>query len=72
MKRFILSLPEELLMALHRSARERGVSASAIAREAIEKEVCAPQPWPAGVGMFDSGCTDTSRLASEGRVPPRS
>lgn len=71
MKRFAFSMSEELFAALQRRARERGTSVAAVLREAAEKDVLPPQPWPEGAGMFSSGYTDTSRLASEGRVPPR-
>jgi hypothetical protein len=65
MKRFVFSLPEDLFLALQRRARERGTSAASVVRDAIEKEVCPPQPWPAGAGMFASGHRDTARRAGE-------
>jgi hypothetical protein len=65
MRRFVLSLPEELFLALQRRAKERKVSVAAVLRDAAEKEVCPPQPWPEGVGAFRSGDGSLSRRASE-------
>ena len=65
MKRFILTIPEDVLTALHRKAKERGQSAAAVARGAIEREVCLPQPWPEGEGEFASGETDLGRRVGE-------
>jgi metal-responsive CopG/Arc/MetJ family transcriptional regulator len=36
MKRITISVPEDLMAALHREARRRGVTLSQVAREAIE------------------------------------
>ena len=78
MKRFILSLPEELFLALQRRAEDRGVSAAAVAREAIKKEVTPPQPLPKSIGIGHSGHSDTSVLIGEeparydsSRYPPK-
>ena len=71
MKRFVLSMPDDLFLALQRRAKERGISMAAVVREAAEREVQPQQPWPKGVGKYRSGYSDTSVLASEGRVPPR-
>lgn len=65
MKRLAVPLSEELFSALQRRASERGVSLAEVAREAIQREVAPLQPWPKGIGMFASGHTDTSRLASD-------
>ena len=65
MRRFILTIPEDVLAALHRRAKERGQSAAAVARLAIEKEVSVPQPWPKGEGEFASGDTDLARRAGD-------
>jgi hypothetical protein len=65
MKRFILSLPEELFLALQRRAQDRGVSAAAVVRDAIQKEVAPPQPFPKGIGIGRSGLPNLGRLASE-------
>ena len=72
MKRFVLSLPEDLFLALQKRARERGTSVAAVLREAAEKDVCPPRPKPRSIGMASSGHTDTSVLAGEIRPKPRS
>jgi hypothetical protein len=53
-------------------AAERRTSMAAIIREALEEkaETAEPRPELTLIGIADSGHTDTSRLASEGPVPP--
>jgi hypothetical protein len=52
-------------MARDRSQRKRKPQAK-LDRQAIRKDAAAnPPPLPAGMGMFDSGRTDTSRNYKE-------
>lgn len=50
-------------------AAERRTSMASIIREAIEEKTRKTRPKPR-LGLFDSGHTDTSELASRGPVPP--
>lgn len=83
MERTTISLPSDLHRKLRILAAERGVSMAAIIREAVEKEMRKEpatnaseadkpykRPKPKSIGIAASGYTDTSRLASEGPVPP--
>jgi predicted transcriptional regulator len=72
MRRTTISLPDDLRKRLRFIAAERGVSMATVIREAVEKEAAQHRPKPKSIGIADSGHTDTSRLASEGRTPPRS
>jgi hypothetical protein len=52
-------------MARNESRRKRAQRAE-LDRQAIRKNACAkPPPLPAGLGMFDSGRTDTSQNYKE-------
>jgi hypothetical protein len=78
MERATVSLPPDLLKRLRHMAAERHTSVASIIREAIEekaakqgpKSPAGQRPKPTVFGMGDSGHTDTSKLASEGPVPP--
>jgi hypothetical protein len=70
MERTTISLPRELIVKLRVMAAERRTSMAAIIREALEEKAKSERPKPTFLGMIDSGHTDTSRLASEGPVPP--
>ena len=68
MKRVTVLLPEDLLKKLRLMAKDRGVSFSALAREAIEAKVGLynPNPGPpSSLGIGASGYTNTARLASD-------
>jgi metal-responsive CopG/Arc/MetJ family transcriptional regulator len=69
-ERTTISLPRELIVKLRVMAAERRTSMAAIIREALEEKANSHRPKPTFLGMIDSGYTDTSRLASEGPVPP--
>jgi hypothetical protein len=68
-ERTTISLPRELIIRLRVMAAERRTSMAAIIREAIEEKAALQRPKPK-LGIFDSGHTDTSRLLSEGPIPP--
>ena len=72
MERTTISLPHEVIVRLRVMAAERRTSMAAIIREAIEEktEARGTRPELTLVGIADSGYSDTSRLASEGPVPP--
>jgi plasmid stability protein len=70
MERTTISLPREVIVRLRIMAAERRTSMSAIIREAIEEKAAAKRRPTPKLGIFDSGYTDTSRIASEGPVPP--
>jgi predicted transcriptional regulator len=69
MERTTISLPRELIIKLRIMAAERRTSMAAIIREALEEKTTLQRQKPK-LGIFDSGHTDTSRLLSEGPVPP--
>jgi hypothetical protein len=69
MERTTISLPHELIVELRVMAAERRTSMASIIREAIEEKTRKTRPKPR-LGLFDSGHTDTSELASRGPVPP--
>lgn len=72
MQRTTIMASDDVLTQLKRLARDRGVSLGAIIREALAEKAQTAFPRPRSIGSGDSGLADTSRLASEGRVPPRS
>ncbi len=72
MERTTVVLPNELRQRLRRIAAERGVSMATVIREALEEKANHHRPKPLSIGIFDSGHTDTSRLAGEIRPKPRS
>lgn len=69
MKRTTIMADEETLERLRGIARDRGVSFAEIAREALEAKAKQYRPKPRWIGMFDSGYTDTSELATEPAPP---
>lgn len=64
MQRTTIVAPEELLERLRRIAAGRHVSLATVIREALEERAARERPKPHG-GLFDSGHTDTSELASD-------
>jgi hypothetical protein len=78
MQQLTLTLPDDLHERVRALAEARGVTVEQIVREAVEQTAAEhlpePESWPRpkSIGAGDSGRTDVSRLASEGRVPPRS
>ena len=67
----------ELVERAKRRARERGVSVAQVVREALEHELRADAEEPLApplkcVGIFSSGRSDLSRLASEDIFEPDS
>jgi plasmid stability protein len=69
MERTTISLPDGLIRKLRIIAAERRVSMASIIREALEEKTARNRPKPK-MGIFDSGRTDISQIASEGPVPP--
>jgi predicted transcriptional regulator len=69
MKRTTIMADEETLERLKGLARDRGVSFAEVAREALEAKAAEFRPKPTTLGMFDSGHTDTSELATEPAPP---
>jgi hypothetical protein len=70
MKRVTVSMPQELFEKLRLMARDRGISVSTLAREAIEVKAGfynpnRPKPTIAGIG--DSGLKDTARTVATER-----
>lgn len=57
--------PEELLDKLRRIATEEHVSLATVIRQALEERAVRQRPKPKSLGIFDSGYTDTSELASD-------
>ena len=64
MERTTVSLPKGLIKRLKIMAAERGVSMASIIREAVEERASQHRPKP-HLGIFDSGRTDISQLASD-------
>lgn len=71
MDRTTISLPPDLHKRLRIMAAERGVSMASLIREAIEEKTTPKRPKPR-FGIFDSGYTDTGRMAGEFKYEPRS
>ena len=67
-----ISLPEDLVERLNKMAEERRVPVETVIREAIGEEPKNAQPKPRNIGIFGSGRTDISELASDIRPEPRS
>ena len=72
MNRTTIVLPEDLRKRLRILAAERGVSMSALIREAIEQKMSEEHPKPKSLGIADSGLSDTSELSTGMRPEPRS
>jgi hypothetical protein len=75
MDRTTISLPPDLHRKLRIMAAERGVSMASLIREAIEEKTAeceGPVPPKPRFGIFDSGYTDTARLAGEFKYQPPS
>jgi hypothetical protein len=73
MKRIMIQADPQLLERAKRVAHERGVSVAQVVRDALEKEVGAPQrKRPSFVGAFSSGGGKPSarELTERGAVPP--
>jgi len=74
MQRLMIQAEPELVERAKRRAAERGVSVAQVVREALEHELAAqdePIPPPLRcVGVFSSGRSDLSRLASEDIFEP--
>lgn len=71
MTRTTIVAEPELLAAVRRLARERGVSMAEFIREAIEDKVRETQPAPRSAGVATSGHPDTARRSGEVRPPTR-
>jgi len=76
MQRLMIQAEPELVERAKRRADERGVSMAQFLREAMERELASPEeqvpPSLTCVGVFDSGRSDLSELASEHIFMPRS
>jgi predicted transcriptional regulator len=70
MQRTTIVAPEALLERLRRIAAERHVSLATVIREALEERAAREQPKPKAIGIFDSGHTDTARLAGDWKYEP--
>lgn len=70
MKRFVVSLPDELFLALQKAANKRRTSIASVLREAAEKEVCPPRPRPRTIGIASSGDGNLARRATEEQFVP--
>ena len=70
MERTTVSLPKGTIKRLKIIAAERGVSMASIIREAIEEKAAKHRPKPKSLGIFDSGRTDISQLASDIKFDP--
>jgi hypothetical protein len=73
MTRTTFTIPDDLLTRLKVLAAQRDVSMATIIREALEEKVAEETPSLHILGLFDSGHTDTSQLASDWHIyEPRS
>ena len=76
MQRLMIQADPELVERAKRRAAERGVSVAQLVREAMEHELASPAeripPPLTCVGVFRSGRSDLSRLASEDIFEPDS
>jgi hypothetical protein len=73
MTRTTFTIPDDLLTRLKVLAAQRDVSMATIIREALEEKVAEETPALRILGLFDSGYTDTSQLASDWHIyEPRS
>lgn len=70
MQRTTIMADEHTLERLRALARDRGVSFAEVTREALQEKADRYRPKPTSLGMFDSGRSDGSRLASEGTPEP--
>jgi hypothetical protein len=76
MQRLMIQAEPELVERAKRRAAERGVSMAQFLREAMERELASsgehvPPPLTCA-GVFDSGRSDLSELASDHIFMPRS
>ena len=71
MERTTISFRKGTIKRLKKIAAERGISMSELLRQAVDEIEAQNRPKP-HLGIFDSGYTDTSELASNGPFPPRS
>jgi len=77
MQRLMIQAEPELVERAKRRAAERGVSVAQVVREALEHELDSPEeeqipPPLTCIGVFDSGRSDLSELASDHIFMPRS
>ena len=75
MQRLMIQAEPELVERAKRRARERGVSVAQVVREAMEHELGSAEeeqipPPLTCIGVFSSGRSDLSRLASEDIFEP--
>ena len=71
MKRLVISLPEGLLQRVRAQGQISGISMGAYIRGTLEDRTRRERPKPS-FGAFESGYTDTARLAGEMQYEPRS
>jgi len=71
-ERTTITLPKAHIKRLKIMAAERGVSMASLIREAIDDKLANGRPKPK-LGIFDSGRSDISQLASDVRLfePPQ-
>jgi hypothetical protein len=74
MQRLMIQADPGLVERAKQRARERGVSVAQIVREAMEHELASPEeqvpPPLTCIGVFKSGRSDLSELASEDIFEP--
>lgn len=71
MKRIVVTLPDEVHNWVRSSGQIAGTSMAAYIRDLLEQRLHEERPKPR-FGAFDSGFTDTGRLAGEIMLEPRS
>jgi plasmid stability protein len=71
MKRIVITLPDDVHSRIKAMGSSQGVSMAAYIRSLLEARMQTERPKPR-FGAFDSGFTDTARLAGEIRLEPRS
>ena len=71
MKRIVITLPDDVHSRIRAIVSNQGISMAAYIRSLLEDRMQTERPKPR-FGAFDSGFTDTARLASEIRLEPRS
>jgi predicted transcriptional regulator len=71
MDRMTIALDRETRMRLRRIAADRGISMSAVIREAIGSTIERHSRKPHSLGIGASASSRTARLSAEGRAEPR-
>lgn len=71
MQRTTITAEPELLQRAKVAAAREGVSISELVRQGLEMRIGRFRPRPAVFASADSGRSDLSTRASEGRIPPR-